>query len=418
MGYYTLENCSKIFNAIEEPQWRVWKILDADGVCHQNKRMINSPSKLLQFIESCESCEKLYVSASTFLNPHKNHGYFANQKRVSRSGRYFYPRVGYVTADCILLDTYLFIDIDYEKDILVAQQEARTIIQLLQTINYLNLYSIQYSGNKGIHLIYKMSKFQIESPTTRMEYYKAVKKLIAYKVRGLNLRTMDKHHITIMHDMFRVYAAPFSIKPNGHIVQPIPPQDFMTQELYSLVPISSPGSRTNDSAMEAKANDEEVASQLYEGGQRDGLSSHLFSYTFTWNYVKGARNNYVTVIQWNKAKFSQERLEQIQRIYKLSEFYVFSLRESVYCYNFKAVQFERLRKILLKARSENFSFFLSRRKIPILLAKEMEYEGCIKSDKALQDNHSKPHCDIFGISHENLIGTENNIGRINIKVTE
>ena len=48
---YYEQNYEKIFNAVEFPNWRIWKIVDENGAVYQSKRQITKPIKLLKFIK-------------------------------------------------------------------------------------------------------------------------------------------------------------------------------------------------------------------------------------------------------------------------------------------------------------------------------------------------------------------------------
>ena len=95
LKYYTMAICIKMFNAIEQPNFRIFKSIDEDGVCRQNKRQITTPEKLFKFIHQCRNPQKLYISISTFLSPQSNHGNFKQQKIIIED-RYLYPRAGYI----------------------------------------------------------------------------------------------------------------------------------------------------------------------------------------------------------------------------------------------------------------------------------------------------------------------------------
>ena len=77
---YKMKRCKKCVMTDTRPGIK----FNEDGVCYQNKKMISNPDKLLQFIKSCKNPKALYVSVSTFLNPHRTHGFFANQKVASK----------------------------------------------------------------------------------------------------------------------------------------------------------------------------------------------------------------------------------------------------------------------------------------------------------------------------------------------
>ena len=154
--------------------------------------------------------------------------------------------------------------------------------------------------------------------------------------------------------------------------------------------------------------------------KRDGLSSSPIFFNFVDNMVSGLKNNYITVIKLYKDKKNINKLKELQRLYKLSDFYIVERGEYMYAYNTKVLQFERVFKILRKIKSKNLSYFSTRRHIPIPVSKSVyqngetanniQYCGTLKSKYGLQDNHSKFHSNLFGLDYVNLIGGENNVG--------
>lgn len=426
MKKYYEENVEKIFNAIKNPQWRIWKSIDNDNICRQNKRPITSPKRLLRFINRAKNIKKLYVSVSEFLNAHRNHGFFYNHRSETKDGMYHYPRAGYIIAETLLLDSYFFIDLDSEGDLRIAQDEARKIINYLKNNTHYKLESVQFSGSKGVHLLYSQkSQPCVQNPIRRIKYERERRSCVAKAlIQKLNLKTIDMVHLNIMTDIFRVYAAPYSLK-GSQIVQPIDVDQFMTEDIYSILSIR-PTSLERSEVIEAEANDSQVAparsnpSTLYSyrGKKRDGLSSYPTYYKFMDNMVHGLKNNYVTVIKKHYRKFKLNELKKIQGIYKLSEFYIVRIGDYIYAYNFKVLQFERVLKILRRARSENLNFFITRRHLPIQVSDSVigisvkdriQKLGVLQSKYGMYDNHSFPHCTYFGLHHDNLIGTTNNL---------
>ena len=177
LNYYTMEICTKMFNSIESSNWRIFKTIDEDGRCRQNKRQITTSEKLFKFIHQCKNPQKVYVSISTFLSPQSNHGNFRNQITIRKDGHYYYPKAGYITADCNLLDSYFFIDLDAEHDLTLAQEDARKIMNYMKKKKDYKLKLLQFSGTKGVHLLYedKLNK-HIPHPTERIKYYHKRKK--------------------------------------------------------------------------------------------------------------------------------------------------------------------------------------------------------------------------------------------------
>lgn len=430
--YYTMDRCKQIFNAVVNPQWRIWKTIDYDGTCRQNGRIISTPRKLLSFIKKAKNPKALYVSVSEFLNPNRNHGNFRNQKITTKNGYYFYPGKGYLSADCILLDSYFFVDLDSETDLKIAQEDGRKIIKFMKSgiwPKFYKLHMIQFSGKKGVHLIYKSLTKLDKDPFLRIRNEIDDKDDIAvHLLQKLNLNTIDRTHLAIMKDVFRVYASPYSIKANGNMVQPLDIDDFMNKDIYTLLS-GTTGEFQKEAAIEAKANDSKVAiargkplaTPTESVEKRDGLSSQPIYYKFMDNMVNGLKNNYITVVKKTISKFNLNKLKEIQKLYNLSDFYIVKSGNYIYAYNFKVLQFERLAKVLKSIKSENLSYFLTRRHSPLPisysvykdkeLARGLEFLGILKSEYAQHDNHSKPHCRFFNMKYENMVGNaKNNIG--------
>lgn len=406
-------NYPKIFNSIDNSRWRIWKTIDENNIARQNKFQITSPQKLKKFVEQAKN-PQLYVSISTFLNPHKNHGNLRNQK-IQKDDHYFYPRAGYLTADNILLDSYFFIDLDSEKDIMIAHNDAVRIIEHLKVYSKVELHSIQFSGNRGIHLIYKHKKRHIKDPEKRIKYYINQKKILSNKIRRLKLETMDDTHYKIMEDIYRVYAAPYSKKRRGGTVTPLNLPDFYHRFMTKV--------------SEAKADDKKVATeersstQKYRVEEGAGLTSPLIFY-YLDILVNGLKNNYVTVIKKNKKRFKMENLQRLQHDYNLSDFYIFQMSEYVYAVNTKIVQFPRLIKILRSIKSENISFILSKSHYPIPLSSVVNKEGIVhkltnlgilKSKYGQGDVHSLPHSKVFGLEYDNMVGKDDNVYQMRYK---
>lgn len=440
LNYYTLEQCKIIFNAIEQPNFRIFKSIDIDKICRQNKRQITTPQKLFKFIHRCKNPQKLYVSISTFLSPQSNHGFFANQKVITKEGKYFYPRKGYLIADSILLDSQFFIDID-SNDLKVVQNDTRKIIKYMDDKKDYELRELNFSGTKGVHLLYEdLKRRKIKDPIKRIKYLKNRKGCLAKELIKLGLKTMDNHHINIMQNCFAVRSMLYSIKPNRNAIIPLNLKDFMQKDIYDILQFSKDpqGSKSFTRALrcrkaiEEQSNDKKVAfakdntlaSQLYRDGQRDSRIFHPIYFKFIDSMVNGLKSNYITVLKLYKDKLNINKLKELQKLYKLSDFYIVKIGNFIYCYNTKSLQFERIVKILRKAKSRNLSYFITRRHLPIQItpsfyengetANEIEYIGTLKSQYGLHDNHSKPHSKLFGLDYENLVGKENNIGLMRV----
>lgn len=433
LDYYRKEYV-RIFTSIENPNWRIWKIVDYDNRVIQSKHPTTNPESLWKFVKQAENPKALYVSVSTFLSPETNHGAFYRQNFKLGDGTHMFPREGYILTDSILLDTFLFIDIDSEENLEIAQEDGRKIIKYMGTKPEYELSMLQFSATKGIHIGYKLlNKPSIRDPIKRIEYYKGIKGAWAKELLKLGLKTIDRHHIEIIKNNFCVFAAPYSIKKNGNIVTPLDKEEFMSKGIYDILRHSK---RLITKASEAPkgADDEEVAAnaegntsaqQYRVGGRFSGLSSQPTSFKFIDNMVNGLRNTYVTVIKKHSRRFNVNDLRKLQRRKNLSDFIVMKIGDYVYAYNLKIMDFEGEVKILRKAKSENLSFFVTRRHCPIQISDSVDqygktetsinFIGILKSKYGMHDNHSRPHSKLFGMDYENLVGNEsNNVGTMRV----
>jgi len=398
LTHYTLANVRRIFGAIERPGFRVWKTVDEDGMVRQAKKPITSPERLLKFIRKAKNPKALYVSISTFLNPHRTHGFFQNQSQMTEGGR-VYPRAGYVLSDCIILDSHFFVDVD-DPDTRVARQKARSVLARLHSRTDITLKELRFSGTKGFHLEYEReigtsSRHPIDRLIAVMEQNES----IARDLKGL----LDETHLHIVQDPFRVCAAPYSIKQSGGIVRPLDVKEFMILAIEA-----ERADEEKVAAVDTRCQPNRIGTpSRVPGRQRNGLSSCQKSFRFVDNMVNGLWNHYVTVIKVNRSRFSPGMIREVQRKHCLSDFLVYQHGDHFYCYNFKIVQYEKLIKILRDAKSENLHWFLTRGHLPLPIS-DVRLMGILKSDNGLRHPHSRPHCKLFSIAYEKMIGREHN----------
>jgi len=412
---YYQKNYKKIFDSVENPNWKIWKIIDEKGLCHQNKTQITSPQRLLKFIKQYQT-QKLYVSISSFLNPHKNKGFFANQREFI-NGRYYHPQKGYMISDCILLDSNFFIDLDSEDDLKIAQKDARKIITRLKNIKGLKLKEINFSGTKGVHLLYKHNIKLKEDPIERIKQVREEKNKIAQKIMKLKLKTIDKTHLNIMINPFAVRSVPNSIKPNGNKVITLDPDDFMNKDIYSLIP-----PKVSEGAIPMKnkvacAKNKPLASQLYQEVERASLSSSPILFKFVDSMVNGLKDTHVLIMKKHIDLFKIQQLMKLQKQYKMSDLHIIQLGEYYYILDTKLYSYERVMKIMKAFKSDNMRFFMSRKHAYLPLTNTFTEEGIedrIGYIKRLNgDNecwHSKFHSNLFAVKYQKMTGNNNNIG--------
>jgi len=433
IGYYQ-KNCKKIFEAVRNPQWRIWKLYD--GFMWQSRAQITTPEKLLKFIMKHPGIQALYVSVSEFLNPHRNHGILSKQAVKSKDGHIFYPRAGYMVADNIILDSYFFMDFDSEYDLSVAQEDARKVIRHMSSNKDFIFKSVQFSGTKGFHLIYEpLKKPKKKKPLDRIEEYLKSKRKLSEEIVKLGLKTIDPLHMKMMQDLTRVYAAPYSLKKNGNVVTPMGLEKFMKIDAYNLIcsynkAIEGESERITTAPDEYKvapSKAKTLAPQQYSDWERHGLSSQS-SFYFADNMINGLKDNYITIIKKHNKRFRIEDIRKIQRIYKLSHFYIERIGDYTYAYNTKALQFKRLVKILKASKSENLSWFLTRKHLPMQLSDtivrhnntpigitEMKTPvAVIDEGYSHDDDHSRFHSRMLGFDYKNTVGETSNIGLMRV----
>jgi len=356
LGYYTLENCRKILDSVENSKWRIWKIMDEDKSCYQNNKQINSPKDLFNFVRKCKNPVALYVSVSQFLKPESNKGFFIMQKK-EEGNRYYYPKAGYLVADCIMLDSDLFIDLDSEQDLRIAQEDARKIITYLK--DKLVLKELNFSGKKGLHLLYQLPKKEIADPIERIKYYKNIKGNIVNELLKLNLKTIDKMHTEIIKNVFAVRSAQYSIKINGNIVQPLDKEEFMIDDIYTLLgKLGVAREAKADDSKVVLAKDKTLVPNNIQGRRRAGISSCPIQYMCIANFVPGLKNNYVPFLKIHKKDFNKIDLNNLKN--DISDMLIFE--EENYCWivSCKLFQKNKLLRIMKRVKAVNYQEFRKR----------------------------------------------------------
>ena len=408
---YYKQNVEKMFKSISEPQFRIFKVINEDESVWQNQRPITSPQKLLSLLKNKPMA--VYYSVGYFLNPHKVRG---NKKRA-----------GYVIADNLFLFSDLFFDCDCRDDLRVAQEDTVKIMDYMKKEPYA-LVNCQFSGTKGFHLLYKpLERIKEPHPIKRRELYQTEHERIIEGIKKLELKTYDIHHYNLIKDPFRVYAVAHSIKSNsGNKVTPLTEKEIRSKDIYSVL-----HSKGITVLSEVKTNEKEVAVKTevntsaltYRGKKRPQTISSLTFKQFFYidNMVKGLKNNYVVVIKQHEKQFSEGFIKLLQKDYRLSDFFIFSVGNYRYSICLKCVQIERLSKILSRVNSTQLSLLLTKKHLPIILSDvydenvelidKFNFIRVVKSEFGRNDNHSLPHYkifkDIFSIKQEysNLRGS-------------
>lgn len=399
---YYKRNYEKIYSAVENAQWRVWKAVNGE-IVRQCPYILTSPKRLLKFIREVGNVDCLYVSTSTWLNPHKTHGLFFNQEEW-----YGYPRAGYLIADNILIDSYFFIDFDSEFDLEIAYNDARTCYKKLQNEPKLKFLYVQFSGTKGFHLVYKHKKVRIEDPIKRINYYRNEKKRIVNSLP--KLATIDEHHKSIIQDITRVYSVPYSIKKNGNIVQPIDLNTFVTGGYLNALHSLGIEATKADEGIVAPGDSQGLHRYQYRDEKGHPLTSRSTYYSIA-NFVPGLKNNYVPFIKLHRKKLPKIELDYLSKV--LSSYIIFYDEPYIWIVGTKLFQKDRLLKIMKKLRASN-CHELKRRYNLFRVTDSKGFEGKpvplrLKTiNENLKYTYSRAHCNFFkiGIDESLLRGNE------------
>ena len=360
LQYYTPERCTQIFNSIKNSKWRIWKIIDCDDKILQSKFPIATPIDLWNFIREAKNPKSLYYSVSCFLNAENNHGAFYKQNIwIPGMAINLFPREGYILADTLLLNTFFFIDIDHETDLSIVQEDGRKIIKELGYPEFL-----RYSGTKGIHLGYPQQVPNIADPIKRIEKCKEDKIKIAKRLINLGLSTIDTNHENVMTNIFCEIAAPYSIKLNGNVVQPIDILDFMNNDIHSILslkptrvtrrnPVSDGLNSSNDENVAMQGSNALQHSNIWGRGRFSGLSTYPHYFGIIANFVPGLNNNYVPFIKMHKSR--KVDLQDIKE--DLGDLLIFGERNHYWLIGYKLFQKEKLLKVMRKLKASNIAEF-------------------------------------------------------------
>ena len=405
-NYYD-QNIEEIFNGVDNPNFKQFKVIYEGGLVCQNKEIISSPKKLSRLLNG--EPKAVYNTVAYFLNPVNIHG----RKK----------RPGYAIADNLFLWSDLFFDFDSEKDLKIAQGDTIKVLDYMKNEKNYVLVKIQFSATKGFHLIYTpIERIKEPNPLKRMELYMKEHGRIAEEIKKLELKTYDIHHYNLIKDPFRVYAVTHSIKLNsGNKVTPLTEKEIRVTDIYSILQkkglkINIPRESKDDDSEVAVMSEVNTSAQPYREEQGTRITSpHSYNkFHFIDNAVWGIKDNYITIIKQNLNKFNKNILKTIQKDYKLSDFYVFKVGNDIYSVNFKCVQYERLMKILSRANSSNLGLFRTRKHIPLPVSEikdengdvvdDLELIDVVKSDYGLNDNHSLSHSNFLKVQHNKMVG--------------
>jgi hypothetical protein len=398
--YYSLDICTKIFNAVSNPQWRVWKVEDIDGRFRQARRRINSPKRLKEFIGTKAS--KVYNSIGQFLHPETVYG--AKPKHVQ-----------WVIADSIILSAELLFDLDSETDLSIAVEDGRKIIDFMAKEQGYRLKNIRYSGSKGFHILYEdLKPWKHAHPKARLMYIKLKRQELVSRLP--ELKTIDELHKGIIADPFRVHASLYTIKSKtGNIVKEIPVEDFMTLPIATLI------SSYVQSVVRPKRSmiDEFVISTSLTGKERPTLISYPLSYKFVDNKVKGTKDMRVIVLKFPLYRRVDNLLREAQKRYNLSDFDLFLHKDHILAICMKLVDKNRLMKIMKFTKPMNMGsqIYYDHTWIPIsstidnngrVVWEKPKWLCTIISKYGLFDTHSRPHLSLLNIAEGNIAGSEYN----------
>jgi hypothetical protein len=391
----------KILESVESPGMRIWKVEYTDGSFTQNSKKINSVEKLRELLFWGDRLpSKVYVSVAKYLNPHKVFG-----KKASRAV--------WVIADTLFMKSDLLFDLDSKKDLNIAFNEAKRIINFMKYEEDYELKNIRFSGKKGFHLLYRDNN-PIKEPNPILRLNMTEDRRLKLVDRMPELKTIDNIHKQIIADQFRVHAALGTIKAEtGYEVKEIPEYIFINKPLdYIKKHYIHRVVRPHRSMIA----DEHILTSK-SGEERTTLSSNPFFYYFVDNMVRGIKDMYIPVLKYPKGKADLKKLKKLQEKYNLSKFFVL-LYNNVWTFICcRVVDEKRLDKIMKDAKPMNLKSWLHYKHawIPISEAKDIHGKilwkpqllGTLESG-IVKGPHSRPHANLFKAKYEEMIGAHKN----------
>jgi len=279
-------------------------------------------------------------------------------------------------SDRILLDSWLYIDIDsHKKSILKKVRNRIKQLKIAEEWDYGN------SGN-GLFDYYKLNIAPIPIPEARYIYHQGIKKQIINKLKDVD--------VPVSIDMERI----------SRVIGTYNEGESLCHSLK----------RRLKNFKGKKKEKKEVKRQV---------PKLYYAYKFVTNVVEGTNNLCVPILKF-KGKLPD--LRKIQKKFNLSTFYLLETHNSKIAICLKVIDKNRLKKIMKFAKCES-NAFEKYGFVWIRTSKLITNQG-LKDDKPMlkkiiinkrfdKEPHSKPHLDLlkhFGIKvdYPNLVGNEKN----------
>ncbi len=330
---------------------------------------------------------EIYYSTSEFLNPLKA------------------ENPSYQIADRLFLrNKYLTFDLDNE-DFNVACSDA---LKLIRELDY-PLKEIHFTGGKGLRLLFDVPRITAETPKRREELTIEQREKI---VDGLSHIESIDSQITI--DMNRIIRFPGSVHRTTL---------FICKHI-DVNQLHNPGSILTDAMIEREGNFSHQNAITEE--ERTGLISSSFkSYKFMDAMVSGCNGLYAPFLIFHKSRFRKKIIKNLQKVYNLSDFYIFDTEKYKVALCCKTVDKRRYLKIarFCKAKNlrilEHYDHQWIRTSSIInggggVIENKPHFKEIIGSEYGYTNHHSKPHLQYLqsigiDIDYPNLCGTKNKI---------
>lgn len=399
--------------------WRIFKFLLCNGLVINIKNQIRSKEQLRQFIVRYKPIT-IWYSVSRFLNP----------LRVRARGQEHYK-----IADNIFLGMDLIFDFDCEEHPDKARKDALKVVGYIRSLKdrYILEYSI-FSGNKGCQVVYRDSaEYPHKLPEMREQAYmedrhKLIEKILVevfkvpqdliYDGKQFNNKLIKGYtslDCFISCDSRRVVRLPLSLAKSGNLASFINLNKPLKNQIKIIIP-ESPDSRLTKVGF--LGNEGYVLAEGKNTEDRAGIRSPAF-FKFVTNRVQGCKDNYTTMLKFQKCRYNKERLIKLGNMYNLKEWYIFDSGNYIWALNLKSVSRRRLEKIMKKSDASNVGEFLKYAHTHFRSSKLSDDEGnFIQEPKLIEiiqgdetGAHSRPHIFFMNamgvkVNYSDLCGSE------------
>jgi len=362
-----------------------------------NRWLVRSFSNLNSLYKYLEKTEyhKAYWSISRWLNP--------------RSLRRKEHKKGYKIADRCFLGSDLLFDLDLNEDSTFedVRRDALEIIKRMKKHKNFKLELVQFSGSKGLHLVYQQLRpFKEKDPIKRFSIYQEHRNKLYKEFK--DVKTLDAE---LIKDLYRIFKITNSIDHStGYKIQKIPVKDLNKSFNHILERIE----KSND--LNKRPSERIVRPQLLEEKARTRIRASSHIYNWITNTVYGAKDRLVPYFLFDD--FDQEKIEKIQSEYKLGDLFVFDLDGEIGILGIKTLPKSRLIKVMEKSNALNRKELLKRGFNKIRTSRKIYADGeVIKKPSLLyilksksKGSNSRPHFNYIktfkSISYNKLIGVD------------